>query len=98
MSDLFRNHIVGFPTRRLNYVYFSPGAFGGKPSGPDGDSLTRPKSIQYTDPNKVDFIFYSLSISHINSAINRLEKLIDSDLVNKVFEDSVIEQLTGDQV
>ena len=37
-------------------------------------------------------------MSHINSAINRLEKMIDSDLLNKVLSDSVIEQLTDDQV
>ena len=81
------------------YSYaFIPGAFGGKPSGSGGDSFTARQTRQHADPNKVDFIFYSLSMSHINSAINRLEKMIDSDLLNKVLSDSVIEQLTGDQV
>ena len=74
--------------------HFIPlGAFGGKPSA---DSLARPKTRQYTD--RVHFIFYSLSLYHINRAINRLEKLIDDDLLNKVLEDSVIGQLTDDQV
>ena len=81
------------------YSYaFNPGAFGEKPSGSGGDSLTSRQTRQHADPNKVDFIFYSLSMSQMNSAITRLEKMIVSDFLNIILKDSVIKQLTGDQV
>ena len=79
------------------YFSFTLGAFGGKPSGPGGDSLER-RTYKHVNPNEVNFVFYSLSIRDINDAIKRLEKLIDSDLLDKVLKDSYIAHLSPDQV